>query len=65
MIDRNEIQIELVKLAGDERLIRVSEANSGLTLEKKLDPKQPVVAQKEKLLRAFEAALARVELAPA
>lgn len=65
MIDRNEIQIELVKLVGGERLLRVSEANSGLTLEKKLDPKQPVVAQKEKLLRAFEAALDRVELAPA
>jgi len=34
-------------------------------LEKKLAPADAVVRQKEKLLRAFEAALARIELAAA
>lgn len=59
MNGRHDIQWELVKLANGERLLRVSAAGCGLSLEKKLNPRQPVVPQKERLLRAFEAALAR------
>jgi hypothetical protein len=59
MPERSQIQIDLVKLAGGGRLLRLSEAQSGLALEKKLDPKEPVLSQKKKLLGAFEAALAR------
>jgi hypothetical protein len=65
MTDRPNIQIDLIKLAGGERLLRLSEAQSGLSLEKKLDPQKPVVSQKEKLLGVFEAALAQAELVAA
>ncbi len=62
MLDRNKIQIDLIKLVGGERLIRLTEPESGLSLERKLDPKQAVARQKERLLGVFEAALARAEL---
>jgi hypothetical protein len=65
MVDRDEIQFDLIKLAGGGRILRLTEPQSGLALEKKLAPADAVVRQKEKLLRAFEAALARVELAAA
>ena len=65
MVDRNQIQFDLVKLLNGGRLLRLTEPRSGLTLEKKLAPADAVVPQKEKLLRAFEAALARAELTPA
>ncbi len=59
------IQIELIRLMSGERVLRLSDTKSGLSLERKLDPKLPVVRQKEQLLDAFEAALARAQLAPA
>ena len=62
MLDRNKIQIDLIKLVGGERLLRLTEPASGLSLERKLDPKQAVACQKERLLGVFEAALARAEL---
>ena len=65
MVDRDNIQIDLIKLVGGERLLRLTEPQSGLSLEKKLDPKQPVVRQKERLIGVFEAALAKAELAAA
>jgi len=65
MIDRDKIQIELIKLISGERLLRLTEPRSGLSLEKKLDPKQPVVRQKKQLVSVFEAALARAELSAA
>ena len=65
MINRNKIQIDLIKLAGGERLLRLTESLSGLSLEKKLDPQKPVASQKEKLFGVFEAALARAEPAAA
>ena len=63
MVDRDKIQFDLIKLAGGGRILRLTEPQSGLSLEKKLAPADAVVRQKEELLRAFEAALARVELA--
>ncbi len=65
MIDRGTIQIDLIKLESGERLLRLTEPQSGLALEKKLDAKQPVVRQKERLLAVFEAALERAELSAA
>jgi len=59
MVDRDNIQFDLIKLVGGERLLRFTEPESGLSLEKKLAPTDAVVRQKEKLLRVFEAALAR------
>ena len=65
MIDRSKIQIDLIKLVSGERLLRLTEPQSGLSLDKKLDAKLPVVHQKERLLGVFEAALARAELSAA
>jgi hypothetical protein len=65
MVNRDKIQFDLIKLADGGRLLRLTEPQSGLTLEKKLTPADAVIRQKEKLLRAFEAALARVDLAAA
>ena len=62
MVDRNKIQIELIKLSNGERLLRLTESQSGLSLEKKLLVEQSVARQKERLLGAFEAALAQAEL---
>jgi hypothetical protein len=65
MVDRDKIQFDLVKLLNGGRILRLTEPRSGLTLEKKLAPTDAVVRQKEKLLQALEAALARVELTAA
>jgi len=40
MVGRSKIQIDLIKLAGGERLLRLTEPQSGLSLEKKLDPQK-------------------------
>ena len=61
MVDRSKIQIDLLKLTSGDRILRLSEAQSGLALEKKLDAKQSVVRQKERLLGVFEAALVRAD----
>ena len=65
MVDPDKIQIDLVKLLNGGRLLRLTEPQSGLVLEKKLAPADSVVRQKENLLRAFEAVLARADLASA
>jgi hypothetical protein len=62
MFEGNNIQIGLIKLISGERLLRLTNPQSGLSLEKKLDPKKPVASQKEKLLGVFDAALTRAEL---
>ena len=62
MVDRDKIQIELIKLDGGDRLLRLTEPQSGVALEKRLDPKQAVVCQKERLLEMLDAALARAAL---
>jgi len=62
---RNKIQVDLIKLVGGDRLMRLTYLPSGLVLEKKLDPKQAVVRQKERLFGVFEAALAKADLTPA
>jgi hypothetical protein len=61
---RDQIQVELIKLIDDQRLLRLSFAPTGLVLEKKLDPKQALLSQKEKLFAIFEAALAKAEVIP-
>jgi hypothetical protein len=62
MIDREKIQLELIKLKNGERLLRLTEPRSGLSLERKLNPEQPVADQKKQLFSVFEAALAQSEL---
>ena len=65
MADRDKIQIDMIKLSSGERLLRLTEPESGLSLEKKLDEKQSVVRQKGRLLGVFEAVLVQVELSAA
>jgi len=63
--NRADIQIELVKLPGGERLLRLAEPVSGLALERRLDATQSIHRQKEQLLDVFETALKRAELSAA
>jgi hypothetical protein len=65
MIDLNKIQFDLIKLGSGERILRLTEPLSGLSLERKLAPADAVVRQKENLLHAFEATLAHFKLATA
>ena len=46
---REDIQVELIKLDGGERLMRLTDPRSGLCLEKRLDGQASVYAQKELL----------------
>lgn len=57
MVNRDKIQIDSIKLATGDRLLRLTEPISGFALEKKLDDAVSVVQQKEQLFRMFEAAL--------
>ena len=45
MIDRAHIQFDLIKLVSGERLLRLTEPQTGLSLEKKLNPADPVVRE--------------------
>lgn len=53
------IEVLLLKLADGARLLRLSEPESGLSLEKRLDPKQSVARQKEHWTQVFRAMLER------
>jgi hypothetical protein len=61
----DKIHLELIKLEGGERLLRLSDPSSGLVLEKKIDSNQPVARQKQQLLGVFDAALAQAKLTAA
>ncbi|HTA29998.1 MAG TPA: hypothetical protein VK731_05915 [Candidatus Cybelea sp.] len=59
MADHNKVQFDLVKLLNGERILRLTDPQTGLSLEKKLESAEAVVSQKDRLLQVFEAALAR------
>jgi hypothetical protein len=59
MAERKSIQFDLVKLLYGRRILRLTGPQTGLSLEKKLDPADAVVRQKVHLLQVFEAALLR------
>ena len=62
MAHAEKIQFDLVKLLNGERILRLTDPKSGLSLEMKLKPAEAVVRQKDRLLQVFEAALARAKL---
>ena len=62
MVNQDHIQVELVKLVSGDRLIRLTEPKTALTLERKIDPAKPILSQKQQLLNVFEAALEKAEL---
>jgi hypothetical protein len=65
MLERSNIQVELIKLISGERLLRLTDLASGLAVEKKIKAEQAVVRQKERLFSVLEAALIRDRSVPA
>jgi hypothetical protein len=57
MVNLEKVQLDLLKLVNGERLLRLTDPWSGVSLEKKLIASDAVVRQKEWQLRVFEAAL--------
>ncbi|MCI0539256.1 MAG: hypothetical protein L0Z50_28960 [Verrucomicrobiales bacterium] len=56
---KRDIELLLLKLADGGRILGLNEPQSGLCLEKRLDPAQSVVRQKERWKQAFLAMLER------
>lgn len=54
-----QIELQLVKLADGSRILRIADPASGLALEKVLDPKRPLAAQKHALAQSLRAAIER------
>jgi hypothetical protein len=61
MAGPDKIQFDLLKLLNGERILRLTDPQSGLSLEKKLNPSDAVVRQKQRLLQIFNTALASAE----
>lgn len=53
----DDIHVEMIRLADGSRLLRLSEPNSGLSLERRLNEARPVARQKEWLMKEFIALL--------
>jgi len=58
----DNIQITLLRLKDGSRLLRLSEPETGLALERALNPSRPVLRQKQQLKALFEAMLQRSEV---
>ena len=58
------MQIQLVTLTNGQRLLRMEDEASGLTLERRLHPEKPLVAQKARMMQLFQSML-QSELVPA
>ena len=56
---KREIDMLLLGLKDNVRILRLSEPQSGLCLEKRLDPQVPVVRQKQHWKQVFTAMLER------
>jgi hypothetical protein len=56
---KRDIEMLLLKLADGARILRFSDPESGLSLEKRLDPSRSVARQKERWAQVFTAMLER------
>ena len=56
---KREIEMLLLKLADGARILRFSELKSGLTLEKRIDPRESVARQKGRWQQVFVEMLER------
>lgn len=63
MLHATKAEVDLLKLADGSRLLRFTDALSGVSVERKLDAARPVAEQKRQLAEVFEAATARAQLA--
>lgn len=55
----DKIQITLIKLKGGSRLLRLTEPETGLALERALNPQRSLLSQKQQLRALFESMLQR------
>lgn len=55
-------QITLLLLKDGSRLLRLSEPETGLALERVLNPDRPVLRQKQQLKALFESMIQRAEV---
>ena len=58
----DNIQITLLRLKDGSRLLRLSEAETGLALERTLNPNRPLLRQKQQLKALFEAMIQRTDV---
>jgi hypothetical protein len=63
VLNADNVQIDLIKLADGARLLRFTDRASGLSVERKLDSARSVDEQKKQLGEVFAAAVARAQLA--
>jgi hypothetical protein len=56
------IQITLLKLKDGSRLLRLTVAETGLALERTLNPQRPILAQKQQLKALFESMNQRADV---
>jgi hypothetical protein len=56
------IQITLLKLKDGFPLLRLTEPETGLALERTLDPQRPLLAQKQQLKALFESMVRRADV---
>ena len=56
---KREIEMLLLKIADGGRILRFTEPQSGLSLEERLDPSEPVARQKNRWKQVFLAVLER------
>ena len=49
------VRIQMIQLSDGQKLMRIEDDATGLSVEKKLSREAPVAAQKARLLRLFEA----------
>lgn len=63
MLNADNVQIDLIKLADGARLLRFTDRSSGLSVERKFDSARSVDEQKKQLGEVFAAAVARAQLA--
>jgi hypothetical protein len=57
----DKIQITLFSLKDGSRLLRLSEPETGLALERSLNPNRPILRQKQNLRALFDFILQRAE----
>lgn len=58
----DNIQITLLRLKDGSRLLRLSEPETGLALERAINPNRPLLRQKQQLKALFEAMIKRSEI---
>lgn len=58
----NNIQIILLRLKNGSRLLRLTEPETGLALERALNPSRPVLQQKQQFKAMFEAMIQHSEV---